>query len=242
MAHQSNSAVTLSQSVTRPKAAEFDAAEDTNPNAARREGKQWTKREPWGACAPTTLGMGLLHAVQGRGHPAAFERLRAAGDRRVHGGPAWDACLDGGAIHAAPRPGGGGLPVHVGAGPLRGRRPGWGKYQRDLAAHRNEQRWIEYAFSASLMVVLIAMITGIADIAALVALFGVNASMILFGWLQERYEEPGRARWWPFAFGCIAESSRGSRSGSTSSDPRPRCRASCTRYSCRCSCSSTRLH
>lgn len=82
--------------------------------------------------------------------------------------------------------------------------PGWGKYQRDLAAHRNEQRWIEYAFSSSLMIVLIAMITGIADIAALVALFGVNASMILFGWLQERYEEPGRARWWPFVFGCIA--------------------------------------
>jgi hypothetical protein len=82
--------------------------------------------------------------------------------------------------------------------------PGWGKYGRDLAAHRNEQRWIEYAFSSSLMIVLIAMITGIADVAALVALFGVNASMILFGWLQERYEEPGRARWWPFVFGCIA--------------------------------------
>ncbi len=82
--------------------------------------------------------------------------------------------------------------------------PGWGKYGRDLAAHRNEQRWVEYAFSSSLMIVLIAMITGIADVAALVALFGVNASMILFGWLQERYEEPGRARWWPFVFGCIA--------------------------------------
>jgi len=81
--------------------------------------------------------------------------------------------------------------------------PGWGKYQRDLAAHRNEQRWIEYAFSSSLMIVLIAMITGIADIAALVALFGVNAAMILFGWLQERYEEPGGGGWWPFVFGCI---------------------------------------
>jgi voltage-gated potassium channel len=51
--------------------------------------------------------------------------------------------------------------------------PGWTKYRRDLAAHRNEQRWIEYAFSSSLMIVLIAMITGIADIAALVTLFGV---------------------------------------------------------------------
>jgi Heliorhodopsin len=82
--------------------------------------------------------------------------------------------------------------------------PGWAKYRRDLAAHRNEQRWIEYSLSASLMIVLIAMVTGIADIAALVALFGVNAAMILFGWLQERYEEPGRGRWWPFVFGCVA--------------------------------------
>ena len=82
--------------------------------------------------------------------------------------------------------------------------PGWGKYGRDLSAHRNEQRWIEYSLSSSLMIVLIAMITGIADVAALVALFGVNAAMILFGWLQERYEEPGSGRWWPFVFGCIA--------------------------------------
>ncbi|MEO8510928.1 MAG: heliorhodopsin HeR [Chloroflexota bacterium] len=82
--------------------------------------------------------------------------------------------------------------------------PGWGKYRRDLAAHRNEQRWIEYSLSSSLMIVLIAMITGIADIAALVALFGVNAAMILFGWLQERYEEPGGGGWWPFAFGSIS--------------------------------------
>lgn len=82
--------------------------------------------------------------------------------------------------------------------------PGWRKYRRDLAAHRNEQRWIEYSISSSVMIVLIAMITGIADVAALVALFGVNAAMILFGWLQERYEEPGQGRWWPFFFGCIA--------------------------------------
>jgi hypothetical protein len=54
------------------------------------------------------------------------------------------------------------------------------------------------------MIVLIAMITGIADVVALVALFGVNASMILFGLLQEHYEEPGRPGWLPFIFGCIA--------------------------------------
>ncbi len=35
------------------------------------------------------------------------------------------------------------------------------------------------------MIVLIAGIVGISDVAALVALFAVNASMILFGWLME---------------------------------------------------------
>jgi hypothetical protein len=31
-----------------------------------------------------------------------------------------------------------------------------------------------------------------------------NAAMILFGWLQERYEQPGSGGWLPFGFGCIA--------------------------------------
>lgn len=82
--------------------------------------------------------------------------------------------------------------------------PAWRWYAAQLARTRSYARWIEYSFSSSLMIVLIAMITGIADVAALVALFGVNASMILFGLLQEHYEEPGRPGWLPFIFGCIA--------------------------------------
>ena len=70
--------------------------------------------------------------------------------------------------------------------------PTWAWYRRNLLEKRSYARWIEYSFSSSLMIVLIAMITGIADVAALVALFGVNASMILFGLLQEHYERPGR--------------------------------------------------
>jgi len=54
------------------------------------------------------------------------------------------------------------------------------------------------------MIVLIAQIPGISDIAALVAIFGVNASMILFGWLQEKYEQPGSGGLLPFIFGCVA--------------------------------------
>jgi len=77
-------------------------------------------------------------------------------------------------------------------------------YKRNLRHDRNYGRWIEYFFSASLMIVLIAMITGVSDIAALVAIFGVNAAMILFGLLMEKYETPGRPDWLSFLFGCFA--------------------------------------
>ena len=82
---------------------------------------------------------------------------------------------------------------------------GWPRYVRELAHGQNRFRWVEYSLSASLMIVLIAGITGITDIAALVALFGVNASMILFGWLMETKNDLGPgADWSPFVFGCIA--------------------------------------
>jgi hypothetical protein len=81
--------------------------------------------------------------------------------------------------------------------------PGWTRYTADLARSRNPYRWIEYSISSSLMIVLIAQLVGIEDVAALVALTGVNASMIAFGWLQERYESPGGG-WWPFVLGCGA--------------------------------------
>lgn len=79
---------------------------------------------------------------------------------------------------------------------------GW--YKRNLLADRNYGRWIEYFFSSSLMIVLIVMITGVSDIAALIAIFGVNASMILFGLLVEKYETPGTPNMLSFWFGCFA--------------------------------------
>jgi hypothetical protein len=76
-------------------------------------------------------------------------------------------------------------------------------YVRNLQRQRNDARWIEYSVSASLMIVLIAMLTGIGDIAALIALFGVNASMIFFGLVQEHHAAPGSGRLLPFWLGCI---------------------------------------
>jgi hypothetical protein len=77
-------------------------------------------------------------------------------------------------------------------------------YKRNLLQNRNYGRWIEYALSSSIMIVLIAQITGISDIAALIAIFGINACMILFGALQEKYENPGKPSWLPFWFGSFA--------------------------------------
>jgi hypothetical protein len=77
-------------------------------------------------------------------------------------------------------------------------------YKRNLMYHRNYGRWIEYFFSSSIMIVLISQICGISDIAALLAIFGINGCMILFGALQEKYEKPGKANWLPFWFGSYA--------------------------------------
>lgn len=80
---------------------------------------------------------------------------------------------------------------------------GW--YERHLLKGINYARWIEYSFSASLMIVLISMLVGISDVRALIAIFGVNVAMILFGLLMERWNG-GRddVDWLPFWFGCIA--------------------------------------
>jgi hypothetical protein len=80
---------------------------------------------------------------------------------------------------------------------------GW--YERNLQRGLNDARWIEYSFSASLMIVLIAMLTGIADLRALIAIAGVNAAMILFGLVME-HTNLGRDRpgWLPFWCVCIA--------------------------------------
>lgn len=82
----------------------------------------------------------------------------------------------------------------------------FGAYTREIAAERNRFRWVEYSLSASLMIVLIAMLVGISDAAALVAIAGANAAMILFGWLMETTNEPDAESvdWAPFWFGCVA--------------------------------------
>ena len=81
-----------------------------------------------------------------------------------------------------------------------------GKYESDLRRGINRFRWIEYSFSATLMVLLIGSYSGITDIAAILAIAGANVGMILFGWLQERMNPPDRTSttMMPFWFGTVA--------------------------------------
>ena len=78
-------------------------------------------------------------------------------------------------------------------------------YRRNLAKGVNYGRWIEYAITASLMIVVIAMLAGVYDLSSLVLIFFLNAMMILFGLMMELHNQTtDRTNWAAFAFGCIA--------------------------------------
>ena len=79
----------------------------------------------------------------------------------------------------------------------------FGRYKNGLLESRNYFRWTEYSLSSSIMIWLILAINGVTDIAALFAVFAVNAAMILFGALQEKYEKPGSGGMLPFVFGSM---------------------------------------
>ncbi len=80
-----------------------------------------------------------------------------------------------------------------------------GVYERDLQRGINRFRWVEYSVSATVMVILISFYFGITSINAVIAIAGANIAMILFGWLQERMNPPGRTSttMLPFWFGTL---------------------------------------
>lgn len=81
------------------------------------------------------------------------------------------------------------------------------KYFADLQQGINRFRWFEYALSSSIMIVLIATLFGIYDIASLILIFLVNASMNLFGLDMELLNagsEKKKVNWGPFIWGSIA--------------------------------------
>lgn len=78
-------------------------------------------------------------------------------------------------------------------------------YERDLKRGINRFRWVEYSFSATLMVILIGFYSGITGITEVLVIAGANVGMILFGWIQELMNPPGRREttMLPFWFGTL---------------------------------------
>jgi len=79
----------------------------------------------------------------------------------------------------------------------------FGRYSNGLKQNHNYFRWVEYSLSSSVMIWLIAQLTGVNDAAGLIGIFAVNASMIMFGAMQEKYEKPGNGKFLPFVFGSM---------------------------------------
>lgn len=62
-------------------------------------------------------------------------------------------------------------------------------YVHNLKRHINYLRWYEYALSASLMVVIIGMLSGVYDAPSMLMLFSLTAAMNLFGLMMEVYNQ-----------------------------------------------------
>jgi hypothetical protein len=78
-------------------------------------------------------------------------------------------------------------------------------YVRNLEKKINYARWIEYSFSASWMLVIIALLVGIFDFGTLILIFVASMVMNLCGMLMEmRNQDRKEVDWAPFYVGCIA--------------------------------------
>jgi len=78
-------------------------------------------------------------------------------------------------------------------------------YNENLKKGMNPYRWYEYAFSSSIMIVLIATFVGVWDFWSMAMIFILNAMMIMFGYLMEyvnQYTE--KTHWFPYILGCIS--------------------------------------
>jgi hypothetical protein len=82
---------------------------------------------------------------------------------------------------------------------------GYPGYVNNLKKGMNPVRFYEYALSSSLMIVLIGMLVGIWDLGTLIVMFGINATMNLFGIMMEKHNQhTQKTDWTAFIYGCFA--------------------------------------
>lgn len=78
-------------------------------------------------------------------------------------------------------------------------------YVKFLAEGINKARWIEYAISASVMMVAISLLVGVYDLMSLVMIFSLAAVMNLMGLVMEVHNQTTkRTNWLSYWIGCFA--------------------------------------
>jgi hypothetical protein len=78
-------------------------------------------------------------------------------------------------------------------------------YVTNIKRKINYVRWWEYAFSSSVMIVVIALLCGMFDMPSLILIFTLNAVMNLWGLMMEIHNQSTtETNWTAFIFGCIS--------------------------------------
>jgi hypothetical protein len=78
-------------------------------------------------------------------------------------------------------------------------------YENDLKKGINRVRWIEFSISAGIMMMAIAMLSGVLDIASLLMVFSLTGIMTLLGLAMElRNQDSNEVDWANFAIGVTA--------------------------------------
>ena len=75
-------------------------------------------------------------------------------------------------------------------------------YSSGVFSNRHTARWIEFVFSSSITLFLVAQLNGISDIGALVLSYAITSGMTLFSVLQERAVRSASERMLPLWFGA----------------------------------------
>lgn len=82
-----------------------------------------------------------------------------------------------------------------------------GTYERGLSNHRNIFRWVEYSFSASLMRILVGVLSGVTDVHMMFLQFGLTACTMIFGLVFELENKDmrmsGNVKWYLYWLGFI---------------------------------------
>jgi hypothetical protein len=79
------------------------------------------------------------------------------------------------------------------------------RYNHNLSRGINKARWIEYAISASIMMVSISLLVGIYDLVSLVTIFTLTAIMNLMGLMMEVHNQTTKkTNWLSYWIGCLA--------------------------------------